>query len=366
MSDASLRHKLPYIMPAQAMKYLTHNTAIEQIDVLQSLCLHGLGLQEPPLNPALGACYDIGSNPLGDFIHAPNKIGAYLESGWHFFDKVEGMTAYVREREALHYYDGASWVLVSGRTENFEKIGINTTADNINKLAVKSKSVLFSADDQSNDSSGDLRLNLNKSDDFNVVSLIYQVDNVAHAEAGMIGDNNYQIKVGPSTESLRTALEIDADTGNVGLGKSPSYALDVVKSSESIAGISMTNLSEAPLSGASIRLNSGHQNTLNILQYSSNTAYMVSSSSTLYYQLTGANPTHRFFAGVSEVMHMSEIKISMSAPTQLFRCNQNELPSAITSGQGALIYLLDGEGGGGVICSDGTVWRYVKNDSILV
>jgi len=367
MTQTSLRHDLPYIMPGQSLKHISYNSAIERLDILQSLVLEALNVELPPIEPIIGNCYDIGENPQGIFSEISHKIAVYLDSGWHIFDKVEGMTAFDKLTQNFLCFDGNNWKPINsvGDLNRMQMLGVNIDADSSNKFAVKSDQVLLTSEMSLDNGTGDLRVTLNKSGQSQTASLIFKDQYEARAETGLTGGDNYTIKVGENGDGLETAFEIDMNTRNIGLGTSPSTALDIVKSTSEVNGISMTNNSEEPLSGAILSLKSAQQNSLSLLQYNANTAYMVSSSSTMYYQLTGQNPIHRFYTGSKGVLSLTADKIKMSSPVQLPVIITTDLPSASMIGVGVLAYTSNGLTGAGLVYSDGIDWRYVRDDTLV-
>ena len=52
MTENSPRLGLPYLMPAQAQKHVTHNEALERLDLLAQCVLAGLGSVTPPATAA--------------------------------------------------------------------------------------------------------------------------------------------------------------------------------------------------------------------------------------------------------------------------------------------------------------------------
>jgi|GEM_PF-1646471 len=366
-SATTLRHGFPYIIPGQAQKHVTHNTALEHIDAVTHLCLDGLNVDVPPQDPIIGTCYDISASPKGVFANNANHVAAYQDTGWHFFPKIKGMLALHTEDNILMFYDGNRWepILKPTQPNELPMLGVNTLADSTNKLSVKSESILFAADDLSTNTSGDLRVSLSKINTSDTASILYQSDFSPRVETGLMGSDNYQIKVSPDGSNLKTALEVDATNGNVGLGKSPAQALDILKTAPGITRIAVTNNSKTANLDSSIDIKAGNNKYLSFLQYNAATAYMVSNSSVMYYQLTGSNPVHRFYLGGFEVIQMAKEKISMNAPARLPNISVSALPSPATSGSGALIYIPDENTGGSVAYSDGTNWRRCSDKSIV-
>jgi hypothetical protein len=106
-SNATARMKLPYLVASQAQKEVTHNEALEIIDVL----LHAFALaieNTPPDVPEKNDCYIIGTEPQGEWENYSNAL-AYYTTGWNFIEATEGMTVWVRSTRCHYTYDGTSW-----------------------------------------------------------------------------------------------------------------------------------------------------------------------------------------------------------------------------------------------------------------
>lgn len=68
------RLKLPYIIQAQAQKEVTHNQALNILDVLINTVAISI-TDTPPENPNEGDIYIIGNNPEGIFDGNANNLG---------------------------------------------------------------------------------------------------------------------------------------------------------------------------------------------------------------------------------------------------------------------------------------------------
>lgn len=367
MSDTSLRNNFPYILPAQAQKYVPHNAAMEQIDSTMHLCLKAVNVTTPPENPIISDCYDLGAEPSGIFEGHANQIAAYCDTGWQFYPKVKGMTALDCTRNIFMGYDGVEWSQLSliNSAGEIPKLGINTVPDETNKLTVKSEAVLFTTDDLAETPTGDLRIACNKTASSDTASLLYQKGYSARAELGLIGNDNFSIKVSADGAVYKTGLEIDPATGNCGVGDYPSEALNVLKTAPGISRISVSNASEDEYAGTSINMNAANGHSTSLLQYNSGAAYFLSSSSSMYYQLTGTNPVHRFYLASQETLTIATDKVSIQAPAQLLSAAVSALPSASLSGAGAVIYVPDASGGAVLAFSDGTNWRRSTDRAVI-
>ncbi|MEW5421382.1 DUF2793 domain-containing protein [Amorphus sp. 3PC139-8] len=136
-----------------------------------------------------------------------------MDGAWVFFVPQTGWTAWIADEAVLVYWDGAAWThvtFVSAATAAL--FGVNTTADIVSRLSVKSDAVLFSHDDAT-PGSGDLRLSLNKDGAAQTASVVFQTGYSGRAEFGLAGDDDFHVKVSPDGESWHEALVIDRASG---------------------------------------------------------------------------------------------------------------------------------------------------------
>ena len=63
MTEISARLGLPYLLPSQAQKHVTHNAALHRLDGLVQLVLEATGAETPPADPAEGAIWALGPAP---------------------------------------------------------------------------------------------------------------------------------------------------------------------------------------------------------------------------------------------------------------------------------------------------------------
>ncbi len=204
--------QLPYIMAAQAQKHITHNEALRKLDAVVQLAVLDRNLSTPPVSPENGDRYLIDVNATGDWLGHDREIAAFQDNAWMFYSANEGWLCWVADENILLAYDGTLWSKVSGSGENTPKFGINTIADNTNRLSVKSDATLFSHDDIT-PGSGDIRATLNKSAVDKTASFVFQTNWSGRAEIGLAGDDNFHLKVSADGTIWNEALIIDAQSG---------------------------------------------------------------------------------------------------------------------------------------------------------
>ena len=217
MSDTT-RLKLPRIDAAQSQKHVTHNESLEMLDALLHLSVSARNITAVPALPAEGSTFILSANPTGAFAGQGLKIASFTDNAWRFFTPRKGWRAYVESEEQIYVFDGTDWVklrLDLQDVQNMRFAGIGTTADAQNPLAAKLNSALFSARNLAEGGTGHLRLTLNREQATNTVSQIYQSNWSGRAETGLMGDDQFRIKVSADGGTWTEALVVDPATARV-------------------------------------------------------------------------------------------------------------------------------------------------------
>lgn len=109
MADQSARHALPFLMAGQAQKEITHNEAIALIDAIVHPVAEAAGVNTPPISPAIGQCWIVGSAPAGAWATHAQHLACWSEGGWRFAIPVVAMTVWLSDQEIWARWDGAAW-----------------------------------------------------------------------------------------------------------------------------------------------------------------------------------------------------------------------------------------------------------------
>jgi len=187
MSDETPRSGLPLLAAAQAQKHVTHNEALLELDALIDLYVISNALASPPGSPTDGDAYIVAASPTGAWAGQTGKLAVSLDGGWNFYAPFKGLIAYVASASDFEVYTGSAWVSLASLMafQNLAMLGINTSADSANKLAVKSSALLF-------DNIGNgIQEKLNKHATGDTASLLYQTNYSGRAELGTTGDDNF-------------------------------------------------------------------------------------------------------------------------------------------------------------------------------
>ena len=207
MDQTTTNLKLPYIAPSQAQKHVTHNEAIRALDALVQLSVTSRGLTEPPLEPGEGDRYIVAPEAAVPWAGKNNQIAAWQDGAWAFFQPQEGWYAWVAEERAFIVFDRNSWSEVTTGTNPVALIGINTVADENNRLALKSPASLF------DHNGGGHQLKINKADDNQAASLLFQSNYQGRAEMGTMWGRDFRIKTSADGDQWHDAMVVDGETG---------------------------------------------------------------------------------------------------------------------------------------------------------
>ncbi|HVY20483.1 MAG TPA: DUF2793 domain-containing protein [Bauldia sp.] len=216
MSDplATNNLALPYIAAAQAQKHVTHNEALRKLDTLVQLAVLDSMLTTPPGSPAEGDRYIVAASATGDWADHDAEVATWVDGLWEFAMPGEGWLAFDRAAEAILVFLSGAWAPAAAAPSGaLGMLGVNTTADTTNRLAVRSEAALFTAVEAADGGSGDIRVALNKESDADTASLVLQSGWSGRAEIGLAGDTDLVVKVSADGSSWIEAIRIDKDTG---------------------------------------------------------------------------------------------------------------------------------------------------------
>ena len=207
---------LPFILPTQAQKHITHNEALLALDVLTQLAVIDRNLATPPASPTTGDRYIVATSPIDDWAGHANDIAHFDGAAWLFHAPQPGWCAFLLNELGLVAFDGTDWLPVFGLDHQAAQLGLNTAADAANRLAVKSDAVLLSHDDVT-PGTGDMRLIMNKASASDTAALLFQTGFSGRAELGTAGDDKLHLKLSPDGSTWSEALVADPATASLTL-----------------------------------------------------------------------------------------------------------------------------------------------------
>lgn len=211
MSDTSPILQLPYILPSQAQKHVTHNEALRLLDVLVQPTVLDRDRTAPPASPAAGARHLVPAGATGAWAGHTDEIAVWeAETGvWRFLAPQPGWQTFVLAEGAGLVFTVTGWQTLNQLAPEFASLGISTAADETNRLAVASSATLLTHSGEGH------QLKVNKATAGDTASLLFQTGWSGRAEIGLAGSDDLSVKVSPDGDTFRTALRVDRGTGRV-------------------------------------------------------------------------------------------------------------------------------------------------------
>ena len=208
MSELSARLGLPFILPAQAQKHVTHNEALEQLDMLVQLSVEAFDAVSPPTLAEEGDVWALGADPVGEWAGQAGRLALWRAGGWEFTSPRRGWRA--AHGRDLRLWDGSVWGRPDpGALQDLDGVGINASHDTANRLAVASEATLLTHDGAGH------QLKINKNASTDTASLLFQTGWSGRAEMGLSGADDFSVKVSPDGSAWHEAIVVDRDTGRV-------------------------------------------------------------------------------------------------------------------------------------------------------
>lgn len=213
MDDRTINLEMPFIMPSQAQKHVTHNEALLLLDAVTQLSVVD-ERAAPPEDPRDGERFLVAANPGGAWAGRQGRIAIRQDGYWAFASPKTGWRAWFSATGRLKVFDGAAWRdLPLPENAEVATLGVSATADANNRIAVSSPASLFSH------AGGGHQLKVNKAAATDTASLLFQSNWTGHAEMGLAGNTDFSIKVS-SGGDWKTGLTMDG-AGRVRLPNQP-------------------------------------------------------------------------------------------------------------------------------------------------
>ena len=209
--DRSNHLSLPYIAAAQAQKHVTHNEALRALDDLVQLSVEDRTHQAPPAEPLEGTRLLVPADATGDWLEHRDAVASFVDGAWMYHPPRAGWRAWCEAETAILVFDGTAWQAVGqgdggGTASTLPLLGINATADNVNRLVVKAEATLHD-----NEGAGH-QLKINKAATADTASLLFQTGYAGKAEIGLAGSDDLSLKV-EGGGAWPTAFTVSADSG---------------------------------------------------------------------------------------------------------------------------------------------------------
>ena len=221
MPQSTANLALPLIAAAQASKHVTHNEALTALDTIVQLACLDKDLSSPPAAPREGDRYLVATQePTGAWSGLSGEIALYQDGHWIGFPPQPGWLAWIIDESELYIFTAAGWELFRSTIKSLQSLallGVNTTADGTNRLAVKADAALFTWDDMT-PGSGDMRLTLNRRSATEEAALVLQSGYQTRGLFGLLPGDLVGLKVSTDGTSYAQGFCVHPATGCFGLG----------------------------------------------------------------------------------------------------------------------------------------------------
>jgi hypothetical protein len=197
---------LPFLMPSQAQKHVTHNEALVTLDNIVQLAVSDRHRTAPPAGPLDGDRHIVAVGATGAWTDHDGDIACFVDGGWQFFSPRNGWLTWLSDEAHLLVRRDNDW---RSAIENVSYLGINASADATNRLAVASAASLFSHQGT------DHQLTINKADPASRASVMFQTGYSGRAEIGLVGDDDLLFKVSADGSAFLEAVRIGSASGDM-------------------------------------------------------------------------------------------------------------------------------------------------------
>jgi hypothetical protein len=212
---------------AQAQKHVTANEAILDLDALVQIGVDDRDLTQAPASPVegdrhimagTGGAWSGGTLSDGTTAVAAGDVAHFRDGAWVFYRPRPGWQAWVADEGEVVLFDGgqssSGWVrLLDSLSPTL--LGVNATADTTNRLAVKSRAILVAWEGAV---AGDVQAKLVKEAAGATASFLFQTAWSGRAEFGLIGSDDFTLKVSTDGSAWKTGMTVDRVTGKATFG----------------------------------------------------------------------------------------------------------------------------------------------------
>ena len=289
--------KMPLLIPNQSQKEITHNEALVIIDNILQNGVIDKDLTTPPSNPNTNDIYIVGASATCAWSGKDNQL-AFYDNGWRFIEAREGFTFWVNDENKLYSFDGSNWIetlstliptqnlnglsdvaissasqydilqhngtnfVNTKEVQNLSLVGVNTTANSTNKLSVKSDSVLF------DNTTDDSRVKVNKATSTDTASHLFQSNYSGRAEFGLIGNDDFTLKVSSDGTNWNNSFVVNKTTGNIDFKANITQNGENIDVFKKVQTITLNGENEIEFTG----LNDGYQHSFEFIDFSPSVA----------------------------------------------------------------------------------------------
>ncbi len=209
--------ELPFLQPGQALKTITHNEALNRLDAGLYMSCSDMAAETLPTEPQPSQTVILSPTATGESASHAGDIAIFNAGVWLWFKPKPGWLVWDETDQCLRIFTGEAWAGPQGQSEilSSTQMGINTSSNPQQRLAVASETSLFSHDGQGH------RLTINRASNSETASLIFQTDYSGEAEIGLNGTEGFSVKT--SADGLPWTQRLSTPATEPGI-RAPTYS----------------------------------------------------------------------------------------------------------------------------------------------
>ena len=224
MTDTSSNLKLPFILPSQAQKHVTHNEALQILDALVQLTAISSSRSVPPASAQEADIYIIANSATGVWSGHEHDIAVYRAKSWQFYPPRVGWRAYIPAQNMQIVYTGKNWILDEPtKLQNLTLFGLNAKATAAVPVHVRANTAVWSAKSSGDGGTGSMVQVLERESIKDDLGFMLKTDGICTAVLGQFGSNRFRVSVSVDGKSFLEALSVNTSKGIVDFEALPRF-----------------------------------------------------------------------------------------------------------------------------------------------
>ena len=224
MPDTTDTLSLPYIMPAQAQKHVTHNEALRGLDALVQMTVLGTSEQTPPGAPQPGDSHIVASGGQSEWAGHDTEIAVFDGTAWVFYPPRIGWRCWNANAKQYLVFDGADWhEITPSALQDMTLLGLGTSATAQTPFQARLNQALWTAVNEADGGNGSMVATLNKEGATDDLGLVFQTNYATRALLGLFGSDSLRLSVTDDGINFRDVMTMDHVSGRPSLPNLPRF-----------------------------------------------------------------------------------------------------------------------------------------------
>ncbi len=224
MPDTTDSLSLPFIMPSQAQKHVTHNEALRILDALVQMTVQSADDDTPPGTPQAGQACVVASGGQSDWAGHDGEIAVFDGTTWVFYVPRPGWRCWNQGAGQHLIFDGTNWVEVMPTAlDGLSLLGLGTSATAQTPFQARLNQALWTAVNAADGGTGGVVTTLNKETATDDLGLVFQTGYVSRALMGLFGSDAFRLSVTDDGTTYNDVLTVDHASGRPSLPNLPRF-----------------------------------------------------------------------------------------------------------------------------------------------